>query len=122
MSTIIEKEADSTWQFRVAGMFKKSELDEAQAGAREEIARAGQIKVLLLLEDFQGWEPGADWGDMEFAYTHGNQIEKIAIVAEPKWETEALMFVGAGFRRTKVQFFPPADLARARAWLAEPTR
>jgi hypothetical protein len=122
MSTIIEKEADSTWQFRVTGMLKKSELDEAQAGAREEIARGGQIKVLLLLEEFQGWEPGADWADMEFAYTHGNQIEKIAIVADPKWETEALMFVGAGFRRTKVQFFPSADLARARTWLAEPTR
>lgn len=118
MSATIQKEAGSTWQFRVSGVLKKAELDSAQAAAREEIARAGRIKVLLLLEDFQGWEKGADWGNMTFAATHGDEIDRIAIVGDPKWSAEALMFVGAGIRRTAVKFFVTGEAARARAWLA----
>jgi hypothetical protein len=121
MSATIQKEEGRIWQFRISGILKKAELDSAQAAAREEIAKAGKIKVLLLLDGFQGWEKGADWGDMTFAANHGDDIEKIAVVADPKWETEALMFVGAGFRRTQVKFFVPGQAAQARAWLGEGT-
>ena len=51
--------------------------------------------------------------------THGNEIAKIAIVGEPRWEPEALAFAGAGFRRAPVKFFPSDQQARARAWLEE---
>ena len=121
MSATIQKEGDSTWQFRVSGVLKKAELDSAQAAAREEIARAGKIKVLLMLEGFQGWEKGAAWGDMTFIATHGDQIEKIAVVGDSKWETEVLMFLGAGLRRTVVKFFVAGEAPRARAWLGEGT-
>ncbi len=116
MSVAIQKEA-SIWQFRVSGVLKKTELDSAQAAARQEIASVGEIKVLLVLQDFQGWERGADWGDMAFTAAYGDHIEKIAIVGNPRWETEALMFVGAGFRRTLVKFFPPEEAPQARTWL-----
>ena len=118
MSATIQKEAGGIWQFRVSGVLKKAELDSAQAAAREEIAKAGKIKVLLILDAFQGWEKGADWGDMSFTAAHGDDIEQIAVVADPKWETEAMMFVGAGFRRTQVKFFPQGEVSQARAWLA----
>ena len=121
MSATIQAEAGRTWQLRIGGVLKKAELDSAQAAARQEIAKAGKIKVLLLLEGFQGWEKGADWGDMTFTITHGDDIEKIAIVGDPKWETEALMFVGAGFRRTPVKFFVSGEATQARAWLGEDT-
>lgn len=117
MSTTIQKEAGNVWQFCISGVLKKAELDAAQAEAREEIVRSGKIKVLLLLEDFQGWEKGADWGDMTFTATYGDQIERIAIVGEAKWETETLMFIGAGFRRTAVKSFAPGEAKQARAWL-----
>lgn len=119
MSATIQKEGGRTWQFRIGGVLKKAELDSAQAAARQEIEKAGKIKLLLFLEGFQGWEKGADWGDMTFVADHGDAIEKIAIVGPPSWETETLMFVGAGFRRTQVKFFVPAQAAQARAWLAE---
>jgi hypothetical protein len=89
--------------------------------ARQEIAKAGKIKVLLVLEGFQGWEKGSDWGDITFTAAHGDDIEKIAIVGDPKWETEALMFVGAGIRRTPVKFFNTSGTTQARAWLVEST-
>jgi hypothetical protein len=54
---------------------------------------------------------------MIFFEAHGDQIDEIAIVADPKWETNLLMFVGSGFRRAPVKFFPESQLALARAWL-----
>jgi hypothetical protein len=119
MSTTIQKEEGRVWQFRISGVLKKAELDSAQAGAREEIRKAGKIKVLLILDAFQGWEKGPDWGDMSFFADHGDDIEQIAVVADPKWETDAMMFVGAGFRRTRVKFFTHGEVSQARAWLAE---
>jgi hypothetical protein len=119
MSATIQKEEGRIWQLQISGILKKAELDSAQAAAREEITKAGKIKMLVILENFQGWEKGADWGDMTFTSAHGNDIEKIAIVSDPRWEPETLMFVGAGYRRTQVKFFVAGEATRARAWLEE---
>ena len=48
---------------------------------------------------------------------HDDQIEKIAIVGDPKREPEFLVFAGAGFRQAQVKFFPSTQLAQARVWL-----
>jgi hypothetical protein len=70
-----------------------------------------------MTEDFEGFERGADWGDISFLVKHDRQVDKIAIVGNQKWESEMLVFAGAGFRQGQVQFFPPNQLAQARAWL-----
>ena len=121
MSARIFHEGGGTWQLHVTGVLKKSELDSAQDLARNEISSAGPIKVLLVLDAFEGWERGGKWDDMSFMESHGDQVESIAIVADPNWETEAMMFVGAGFRKTRVKFFPTGQAAPARAWLAAST-
>ena len=77
-------------------------------------------RLLVIVENFEGWERGADCGnDLDFMISHGGKISKIAIAAEPRWETLALAFAGAGFRRAPVKFFPSAELEQARSWLAE---
>ncbi len=54
---------------------------------------------------------------MDFFVEHDQQIEKIAIVADPKWKPETLMFAGAGVRTGQVKFFPERQLTMARTWL-----
>jgi hypothetical protein len=73
--------------------------------------------VLLIAEDFQGWECGVNWGDMAFLETHGDRIDKIAIVAEPQWETGLLMFAGARVRLLSVKFLTVGQATQAQAWL-----
>ena len=68
------------------------------------------MKLLVLAEGFQGWERNEDWGDLSFFMKYGDQIDKIAIVADPKWETELLIFAAAGFRRAPVKFFPSRQI------------
>lgn len=113
----VQKKSENVWEIRIRGMLKKAEFDSVQAKAREEIAKTGKIRMLVILDDFLGWEPGTDWGDMSFFYEHGDDIEKIAIVGDPKWEQKALMFAGAGLRAGPVRFFPASELEQASKWL-----
>ena len=55
--------------------------------------------MLAVLEDFEGWERGADWNDLDFMLSHGDEIAKIAIVGESRWETQALPSPALGFAR-----------------------
>jgi hypothetical protein len=120
MGLTVEQEA-GVWVLRISGLLRKSELDQLQAAAAKELKTGATAKLLIVAEDFEGWERGADWGDLAFFLEHGNQIEKIAIVSDAKWKSEWLAFSGAGFRRAPVKYFPTGhadQLAQARAWLA----
>ena len=76
------------------------------------------MRLLFVLADFEGWHPHDDWKDLTFYVTHGNQIERIAIVGDERWRSESLMFAGADLRTAPVEFFADDDLAGARAWLS----
>ena len=41
-------------------------------------------------EDFEVWERGADWNDLDFYISRGRKISKIAIVAELRWSLSRL--------------------------------
>lgn len=102
---------------RITSLLRKSEMDDVQATVVHQREPKPRFKLLVIVEGFQGWEKEADWGDVTFFATSGDLIEKIAIVADPRWETDLLMFAAAGLRRAPVQFFPENRLAEARAWL-----
>ena len=83
-----------------------------------EIGRIGPVRLLFVLDGFEGWEPHADWNDLTFYVKHGDGIERIAIVGHERWRSEALMFAAADLRRAPVEFFPEEGAANARAWLS----
>ena len=117
MGATIQQEEGSLRVLRITGLLKKSELDAALEAEARKWKPTTRVKVLVTLEDFKGWERGADWGNVTFMVGHDDQIEKMAIIADPKWESEALMFAGKGFRKGQVKFFPANQIALARAWL-----
>lgn len=118
MPAIIQREPNNITLLRISGMLKRSEFGKVQDSAAGQIDAGIKPRILVLVENFEGWEKGADWNDLDYMLTHGNQVEKIAIVGDAKWEAEALAFAGAGFRRAPVQYFHPAQLSEARAWVA----
>jgi SpoIIAA-like len=84
----------------------------------EAIGRLGKIRVLIVLDKFEGWEPNERWGDTRFQEKYDPFIERIAIVGESQWEDLVLAFAGKPFRTLPIQYFLPSQLAEARAWLA----
>lgn len=119
MAATLETESKDLWVLRVSGTLKRSEFAATQADAGRKIDAGSKPKLLVILEDFAGWEREADWNDLDFLVSHSGAISKIAVVAEPKWETGALAFAGAGVRRAPVRFFKLTALNEARAWLAQ---
>ena len=122
MPASIEHESDNLYRVRISGVFSKTELENVQAVAAQEIKRLGRIKLLFILEQFQGWERGVDWGDVTFFTSHEKDIGRIAIVGDEEWRDHALAFAGAGIRKAAVRFFPPAERSQARAWLLQGDR
>ena len=118
MGMSIESFADGVLTARVSGQLAPSEWQAAQEAA---VARmrgaAGKTRVLVVAERFAGWTRGA-WDDSPLQPQFDQQVDRMAIVGEAQWQDLVLMFVGKGLRRMQIEYFPTADEATAREWLA----
>jgi len=104
---------------KVSGELGTSEVSEMQAAALDAIRRCGKISALFILENFKGWKRDESWGDISFMTVQDQNIAKIAVVGEEEWRDLIFAFLAKGFRQAAVEYFLPADLAKARAWLAQ---
>ena len=98
----------------------QADLNAAQTAARDLIAKAGKIRGMIVLQRFRGFAKGVDWGDLAFYASHGDQIERMAIVGDSKWEADVLAMTGKGARVTEIEFFTTDKIAAAHAWLNRP--
>ncbi len=107
MPASIRHGTGNLFRIDISGVLRQVELKDVQAVAAQEIRRLDRITLLFVLEQFEGWERDADWGDLAFYAAHDKDIDKIAIVGDEKWRDHGLAFAGAGIRTAAVRFFPP---------------
>jgi hypothetical protein len=117
MSAKIVDTTEGVLTIKFTGKLRQPELAAVQRSAREFVEQHGKASVLAVVEDFVGWEKGGDWGDLSLQMDVDPHIEKMAIVGERRWEELALIFVAKGLRSFPIEYFQPAELDRARAWL-----
>jgi len=117
---IIEHSGD-TLTVMISGKLTHPELAALQKATGEILKEQGKTRLLVLTDAFEGWERGGAWGDLSFSINFDAQIEKMAIVGDKKWEDLALLFASKGLRSFPIEYFLPAEIAKARAWLAEAT-
>lgn len=113
----IQESSGSLVSVKIKGILKKSELDQMQEVAVKAIEQEGKIRVLVILDNFLGWESDADWGDISFNIKHDKDIEKIAIVGDEKWRDLALAFLAKPFRPIEIEYFDSSQINRARSWI-----
>lgn len=101
----------------IRGVMRLADQKALQNMARDFIERGLYPRMLVIAEDFEGWEKSEAWGVDDFLLEHGNEIAKIAIVTEERWKERVLMFTGKGFRTTEIEYFVPSSLEEARQWL-----
>ena len=119
MATKVEFEPNDLCVLHISGTLKQSEFAATQKDLARKIDSGSKPRILAIVESFEGWERGADWNDLDFLVSHSGEIARIAIVADPKWEAQALAFAGAGVRKAPVKFFPPTQSKQARSWVAQ---
>jgi hypothetical protein len=69
--------------------------------------------------DFVGLDPGAMWEDFKVGMEHYTHWERIAIVTDMDWISNALK-VFAFLMPGEIRHFPLADADQARAWIISP--
>jgi len=113
----VHHETANIFRVDVRGLLRQSELERCQREVLDEASRTGTVRLLFVLEGFKGWDPSDNWRDMSFYVTHGDVIERIAIVGDERWRDVAMMFAAADLRKAPVEFFDEDALEEARAWL-----
>ncbi len=119
MGATIKKDASGVWVATFSGAVTKAELDTLQAAGIKGAVPGEKARVLVIVDkDFSGFSGGVqEWSDVSFIMKYGDKITKIAIVGDPAWESDMLLFTGAGVRLAPVRYFNPGQLAEAKDWL-----
>lgn len=105
-----------TLEIHVTGKLEKSDYEAFLPTIEPLIQAHGKIRVLLYLHDFRGWSMGALWEDVKFDVKHFNDIERLAIVGESKWQ-EGMSAFCKPFTTAKIKYFAHDQLAAARQWI-----
>jgi len=116
MSAEIVDWRDGILTARISGKLSRAELGALQDAAAPLLREHGHARLLILAGEFQGWQHGEDWSDVSFM-ENDPFIEKMAIVGDQRWEELALVFTAKAIRAFPIEYFLPAQLELAGAWL-----
>tara|TARA_B100000949_G_C14104929_1_gene375791 strand:+ start:405 stop:755 length:351 start_codon:yes stop_codon:yes gene_type:complete len=83
---------------------------------KEKIAEYGTINWFFEMTNFKGWTLSALWRDAKFDIKHKDNLSKIAMVGEKKWE-EAMTTLMKPFTDTEIKFFDLGDREHAKQWI-----
>lgn len=108
-------------ELTVSGRLSKQDYDAVLAPAIDAALSAhDKIRILVLItEDFEGYDLGAAWSDTKLGMTHWSGFDRIALVTDVGWIAGASR--GFAFLAPcPVKVFDLASLDEARDWLREP--
>lgn len=99
---------------------KLTEQDYEQLGPQIEdlIRRHGKLRLLCDMHDFHGWTFGGLWEDVKFDIRHFDDVERLALVGETRWQ-EGMAAFCKPFTSAKIRYFERFELDEARKWLTK---
>jgi len=119
MSAEIVSNFEGIVTVKITGKLNYRELATVQNSITGIIGQYGGIRVLIIIENFQGFGEDGNWDDVSFMAASDPYINKMAIVGEKNWKEMALMFTAQGLREFPIEYFLPDELSKAEAWLDE---
>ena len=104
-------------RIRISGVMSVADLLMLQEASLELIRQGNNIRALVMLENFQGWEHSSAWNQTSFMPDQEKQLQKMAFVGDEQWRDKACAFVGKGLRTFEIDYFLPSACAEAERWL-----
>jgi len=115
----INPPVDNVLWVKVNGKLSREEYADLVPSWEQMIGTYGKLRLLFEMEPgFTGWEPGAAWTDLKFSLAHRNELERVALVGDKKWE-QWIAKLGALLVNAEVRFFENTDIDEAARWLRE---
>jgi hypothetical protein len=113
-----EQNGGKTLEVTLTGKLVKEDYENFVPVVERLVKQHGKIRILLVMHDFHGWTAGALWEDTKFATHHFNDIERLAVVGETKWQRGMVVFCKP-FTAATIRYFDHTAANEARAWIAE---
>jgi len=110
------QQRDQVLEVDVTGRLAREDYELFVPLVEERIAAHGKVSILFVMRDFHGWEAGALWEDLKFDVKHFNDIERLALVGEKRWQAGMAAFCRP-FTTAKVRYFELEKLSEARNWV-----
>lgn len=96
--------------FKMSGKLHDEDYKKFVPTVEQAIDQHGKVRMLAQFHDFHGWDMRSLWDDIKFATKHCNDLERIALVGENKWE-EWMAKVCKPFTMAKIEYFQDVDAA-----------
>ena len=110
-------ENDNTLVFHYSGVLSTVEYQQFQQEIEKLGQQHGKLSLLVVLDDFNGWEAGNGWADTtDLTDRIDPHLKKMAVVGEEKWRDKIEVFTLKGLRPVPIEYFVN-DEAAARQWL-----
>jgi len=113
-----EKIYGKVMELHLNGTLTKEDYARFVPDTEELIRQHDKIRMLVIMDDFHGWDAGALWEDIKWDCKHFNHVERIAAVGDKRWQKWMTGFCKP-FTTATVQFFTHDQLLEARAWLED---
>lgn len=115
MLKILPSSKDAFIAIQATGTLSSEDYDAVLPDIEKTIQKHGKIRIYADMVDFNGWEPMAAWKDMAFGVAHWNDLDKIAIVGDAKWEEWAATMANT-MMHGEVRHFPVREQNEALQW------
>ena len=108
-------EKDDLMVYRVSGELGINELEQAQQETDAALTSRKNWKVMVVLQDFEGWSKEAGWENTSLIDETDENVDRMALVGTIEWRDQVEMFTLKGMRPLEIEYFSSED--EARAWL-----
>jgi SpoIIAA-like len=80
--------------FEASGKIAAEDYRDVIVPALEHAAKAGDVRFLIVMRDFEGISGGAIWQDLKIGIEHLRSWKRIALVTDIDWMTHAAHLFG----------------------------
>ena len=103
--------------FEASGKLHAEDYRDVLLPAIEDAAKTGDVRVVIVIKDFDGLSGGALWQDLKMGVENLRVWKKIALVADIEWMTHLASMFG-WMTPGELKHFPLAEQDDAVAWAA----
>ena len=104
---------------KLVGELDKENLSEADRLVDDKLDESQDANILLDLRRYEGASDlSGAWQELKLMTTHGDRVEKIAVIGSLDWQKLATLLVSP-FTKATERFFEPDEVQEALEWLRD---
>lgn len=105
-------------QVHLSGKLHATDYETLVPQLEASIEEHGKLRLIVIMDDFHGWDAAALWEDVKFDFKHFADFQRIAIVGDSRWQEGMALFCKP-FTSAEVKYFEEGHLSVATNWLCK---